>query len=161
MALTMRLTKLVLVFTAVALANSQSALAGHDEDGFAFSNRTIEGTWGFSASGTILPPAFTDPTPAVAVGIFEFDGAGLCVISDTINIGGMSSSRTSDTCEYAVNSDGSGTLQAQFPAVPGPVPLSFVLVNDANSFLLVRTDLGVASGVAERQFGRQQNEDDD
>lgn len=143
--------KLLLFFATITLAGSVLARADDDQGGLEITNETIEGSWGFSASGTIVPPAFLNATPAVAVGIFEFDGEGLCVISDTINIGGVSASRTSDSCDYTVNPDGTGTLSAQFPGELAPVPLSFVLVDDASVFRFIRTDLGVASGVAERQ----------
>ncbi len=151
----MRLTRAInywLISAIITLAASISASADDNEDGLAFTDETIAGSWGFSASGTIVPPAFPAPTPAVAVGIIDFDGAGFCVISDTINIGGQSLSRVSDTCEYGVNPDGTGSLTAEFPGDPGPVPLSFVLVDDANAFRFIRADLGVASGGAERQI---------
>ena len=150
---------LTLAFACAVVAGMHPATAGNDDDP-AFSNRTIEGSWGFVASGTILPPATPSPTPAVAVGILEFDGAGFCVIADTINIGGASSSRTSDGCEYAVDPDGRGTLEAQFPGEPGPVPLSFVVIDNANALHFIRTDLGVASGLAERQLRKRSDRRD-
>ena len=149
-----RLAKLWLLSATIVLAASIPSLAEDSADNPGFTDQTIAGAWGFSASGTIVPPAFPAPTPAVAVGIMEFDGAGLCVISDTINIGGLSLSRVSDICDYAVDPEGTGRISTQFPGDPGPVPLSFVLVDDANGFHFVRTDLGVASGTAERQNRR-------
>ncbi len=146
-----RLTELLLFFATITFAGSVPAWADDDQGGLAFTDETIEGRWGFSAAGTIVPPAFPTATPAAAVGIFDFDGEGVCVILDTINIGGVSASRTSDSCDYAVDADGTGTILAQFPGEPGPVPLSFVLIENAKSLRFIRTDLGVASGVAERQ----------
>lgn len=119
--------------------------------GAGYTNKRIHGNWGFSASGTIVPPALPAATPAAAVGIITFDGEGGCSISDTINIGGTSASRTSTTCTYSVNPDGSGSLSALFPGDPGPTPLSFVIVDNAKEIRFIRTDLGVASGVASRQ----------
>ncbi len=148
---------------AVAVAVAGPALADHGGDELAFTDKTIQGKWGFSASGTIVPPALPGPTSVVAVGIMAFDGGGLCVITDTINIGGQSIfSRTSESCAYQVNPDGNGTLSAQFAGDPGPVPLSFTLVNNANKFRFIRTDLGIASGVAERQsVGKPGHRDND
>jgi len=115
-----------------------------------FTNQSLQGKWAFSASGTIVPPATPQPTPAMALGIMSFDGNGGCSITDTINIGGASLSRSSSSCTYAVDPDGQGSLTVQFPGDPGPTPLALVLVNNVE-FRFIRKDLGVASGVASRQ----------
>ncbi len=126
-----------------------------------FSSKSIEGEWGFSASGTIVPPALPVATPAAAVGVITFDGGGGCFFSDTINIGGTSGSRTSTTCAYSVDPDGTGTISVLFPGDPGPTPLSFVIVNDMQEIRFIRTDLGVASGVAKRQAVDEYDKGDD
>jgi hypothetical protein len=115
-----------------------------------FTNQSLQGKWAFSGSGTIVPPATPQPAPAVAVGIMTFDGNGGCSITDTINIGGASLSRSSLSCTYVVDADGQGSLTAQFPGDPGPTPLALVLISN-NEFRFIRKDLGVASGVASRQ----------
>jgi hypothetical protein len=116
-----------------------------------FTDESIRGTWGFSASGTIVPPAVPAATPAVAAGIMRFDGTGGCSIADTINIGGASAFRTSTICSYSVTPNGMGSIQALFPGDPGPTPLSFVIVDEKSEIRFIRTDLGVASGVVRRQ----------
>lgn len=151
----MKTLRLLPAALGLALA-AQSALA---DDDLAFTDRSLKGVWGFSGLGTIVPPATPAPIPAAAVGIMRFDGDGFCAISDTVNIGGGSASRETFSCEYAVNPDGSGTITAEFPGDPGPVPLSFVLVRGAKAFHWIRTDLGVARGTAERQ-GRPRHHDD-
>jgi hypothetical protein len=113
-----------------------------------FSMETIRGNWGFSAQGTIVPPAAPDPVPAVAMGILTFSRDGSCAISDTININGTSASRTSLTCTFTVNPDGTGSLEAAFAGDPGPTPLSFVIADHKREIRFIRTDLGVAMGVA-------------
>ena len=129
---------------------SASVLSGaHADD--EFSAESVEGVWGFSAAGTIVPPAFPEPTAAVAVGTMTFDGNGFCSISDTINIGGTVASRTSTTCDYTVNGDGTGSISLSFPGDPAPTPLDFVIVNDEEELRFIRSDLGVASGVAKLQ----------
>lgn len=142
-------TKVVITtsFVLALLAVAASLTAG---DGDPFTNQGLQGKWVFSASGTIVPPTTPQPTPAVAAGIMSFDGNGGCFITDTINIGGTSLSRSSSSCAYAVNPDGQGSLTVQFPGDPGPTPLALVLVSN-NEFRFIRTDLGVASGVAGRQ----------
>jgi hypothetical protein len=127
-----------------AMPSSASAERGFDTG-------SLRGAWGFTASGAIV--AFSPPLPAVAVGLFEFDGAGTCSISDTINLGGSSFSRTSTFCSYSVQAGGTGTLVAEFPGDPGPVPLSFVIIDPRRELRFIRTDVGVASGVAHRQRG--------
>lgn len=121
----------------------------------AFTDKTVSGIWGFSASGTIVPPALPSPTPAAAVGIIEFDGNGGCTFTDQINIGGTAipstGFRTSAFCAYGVNSDGTGTISVSFPSDPAPTPLAFVIVDNAKEIQFIRTDAGVASGVAKRQ----------
>ncbi len=120
-----------------------------------YSNASLRGAWGFSADGVIVPPAVPMPTHAVAVGLMRFDGKGACSISDTINIGGMAAGvdtpRESIDCSYHVRPDGTGTITAQFVGEPFPVPLSFVIVDGGREFRWIRTDLGIASGVAKRQ----------
>ena len=112
----------------------------------------MRGVWGFSASGTIVPPATPAPTPAAAVGLMTFQPTGTCVIDDTINVGGARQSRTSSSCTYFLEK-GRGLITATFDDVDGPVtvPLSFVLVDHDREMRFIRTDLGVAEGVAKLQ----------
>ncbi len=130
------------------------SVADDDDD---FTNESIEGDWGFSASGTIVPPAVPTNTPAAAVGIMSFDGTGGCSFTDQINIGGAAippvGFRTSIDCSYAVNSNGTGTVSVTFPGDPGPTPLTFVIIDGEEEFRFIRTDLGVAEGLAKRQEG--------
>ena len=132
-----------------------AACAGDDDDRV-FTDKSIEGRWAFSAQGTILPPALPAATPAVAVGILDFDGSGGCSITDTTNLGGTKiGPQTSETCTYSVNPDGTGTFSVAFPGPDGapgpPAPISFVIVDKNREIRTIRTDFGVASGVAKRQ----------
>ena len=140
---------IVAVAATVAVAASSGGTVAVSSE--RFSDRSLRGDWGFSADGAIVPPAFPAPVPAVAVGTMHFDGDGGCEISDTINIGGTVASRTSTACSYTVGDDGTGEIVAEFPGDPFPVPLSFVIVDNKREFRFIRTDLGVASGVAKRQ----------
>lgn len=120
------------------------------------SNRSVRGDWGFSALGTILPPALESPTPAAAVGTINFDGSGGCFFVDTVNIGGNSVSRSSTSCSYELDGNALGSILVSFPGDLFPTPLSFVVVDGGNEIRFIRTDLGVAEGVAKRI-----DEDDD
>ncbi len=113
------------------------------------SDKKILGRWGFSASGTIVPPAVPSPLPLVAVGVLTFHAGGSCSIVDTTNVNGSSSSNTTTSCTFTINADGTGTVSAVFPS--GPAPLSFVIVDDGDEIRFIRTDLGVVSGVAKPQ----------
>lgn len=114
------------------------------------SNRSVRGDWGFSALGTILPPALETATPAAAVGTIHFDGAGGCFFVDTVNIGGNAVSRSSTSCSYQLDGNALGTILVSFPGDMFPTPLSFVVVEGASEIRFIRTDLGVAEGVAKR-----------
>jgi hypothetical protein len=116
-----------------------------------FTVQSLRGNWGFSGSGTISPPTVPQITWGAVVGILTFDGSGGCSMSNTANIGGTTTAQTSQTCTYTVNPDGTGSIVAQFPGDPGPLPLSFVLVDGGDELHLIRTDIAVATGVAKRQ----------
>ncbi len=139
------------VLIAMLILGLVSMVSSAQADDNYYDNRSIRGDWGFSASGTIVPPAFDAATPAVAVGTISFYGPDECLFTDTINIGGTATSRTSTQCTYNVGTDGMGTIEVSFPGDPGPTPLSFVIVSDMKEIRFIRTDLGVASGVAKRQ----------
>ena len=139
-----------ILFLSVLLIGQASIVPGAHA-GSEFTDESIEGVWGFSAAGTIVPPALPAATPAVAVGTMTFDGDQGCSISDTINIGGNVMYRTSAQCTYAVNADGTGSISAFFAGDPGPTPLDFVIVNDEEELRFIRSDLGIASGVAKLQ----------
>ena len=112
----------------------------------------LYGRWGFSAAGTILPPVVPTAIQAAVVGTMTFDGRGSCVVSDTLNVGGNTAVRTSKTCKYTVNPDGTGTILMEFTEDPGPIPLSFVLVDGQSEIQFARTDALPAIGVAKRQW---------
>ncbi len=114
-----------------------------------FDNKSLKGAFGFSASGIIVAP---NPLagPAVAVGIFTGDGAGGCSISDTINVAVLGIvARTTISCTYSVNPDGTGTITPTFGPPFGVTPSSFVIVDKENEFRFIRTTSTVRiSGVA-------------
>ncbi len=119
-----------------------------------FTNESIEGTWGYSASGNI-----TAVGPAVAVGLAVIDGKGGCSLKETFTIGSSTGAvmHTSTACTYDVNPDGTGNLTVVFgPPFGGTVPVALVIVNKGNEIFFIRTDPGVVvSGVAKRQKSRQ------
>lgn len=114
-----------------------------------YSVQSLRGSWGFTSSGTALPPYAPSALPVAVVGVLTFDGNGTCTVSETINAGGQSFSQSSSSCTYTVQPDGSGTLLAQTPG--GPSPIAFVITDTRTELRLIRTDQAVASGVAHKQ----------
>lgn len=116
-----------------------------------FTNKSIEGTYGFTVSGTVEPGS----GPLTVGGLFTYDGNGGCFVKETLNapsLGGVVS-RTSKDCTYNVNPDGTGT---QIDIFEEPfnqtVHISFVVVDKGNEIRFIITDPGlILSGVAKRQ----------
>ena len=145
---------LVLAVAVIAGSMIMAQVPADDDDGDrVFTNESIKGRWGFSAQGTVLPPAVPVPTLAAAVGIVDFDGVGGCSITDTVNLGGTKiGPLTTKTCTYSVNSNGTGTLSFAFPDDPGPTPVSFVIMDNMKEIRDIRTDqFAVAVGIFKRQ----------
>lgn len=122
-----------------------------------FTERSIEGTWGFSGDfGMIVPPAVPQPVPTAALGTVFFDGIGGCSVTNTVNINGtIIGPNTSDTCTYSVNPDGTGTGVAEF-SVSGapfdePSTVAFVIVDHNREIRFINTNSIVAGFTAKRQ----------
>ncbi len=119
-----------------------------------FTNESIEGIYGFSASGSLVDFGSAKISgPIVVVGIMNFDGDGGGSSKGNANtvppLGSFSFTATSFT--YQVNPDGTGTTAITVPSV-GVINLSFVIVNNGKEILFIRTDTGaIESGIAKRQ----------
>jgi hypothetical protein len=118
----------------------------------AFTPRSIQGTWGVLASGTVEGQA------AAAVGLDTFDGVGRCTSSVQLNVGGTVTALTSTECSYTVNPDGTGSMTVTYAGPLGPFTADFVIVDANKEFHFIISDgFGggtVASGVAKRQDHR-------
>lgn len=110
-----------------------------------FTNKSIEGTWGFSGSET------TNGIPGVDVGLSTFDGNGGCSVKQDFNSPSGLVTLTSIACIYKVNSDGTGTSTATFlppahaPAVSSTI--SFVIVNKGSEILAITKDPGMIASL--------------
>jgi hypothetical protein len=112
---------------------------------------SVKGAYAFQLNNT--------PTPSGAIGLMSFDGAGNATSSITFVGAGQDVSQAPVSTgtfsgTYSVNSDGSGTIS--LPAPPGQsvdVALAFVVIDNGNGLLLLRTKPGgnVASGIARLQ----------
>lgn len=153
------LPTLLLAFVGITLRPSAASADG------AFKLQDLTGTFAFSAEGTLYPafPALTPAWPAVAAGLFTFDGAGGCTVVDELNIATVgpvppTGFRRSTLCHYTVNADGSGRLETSFGGsageINGPGSLTFTIVDKGPVMELrfIRSDPGaVAMGVAREQ----------
>ncbi len=102
-----------------------------------FTNKSIEGAWGFSGSGTI------NDAPAVAVGLFTVDGNGGCSVKEDFNSPSGLVTLTSIACTYNVNPDGTANSAVTYPPPLGLSTFSFVIVDHGNEILAISTDPGV------------------
>ena len=117
-----------------------------------FTNKSIQGTWVFLATGMF--PSLGSPDKSFALaGLSTFGRRDQCSLMFTINAGGTSWGASSTTCTFSVQEDGTGVLNAAFehgPVTFPPLALFFVIVND-DEMLAIRTDGVVASGMFRRQ----------
>jgi hypothetical protein len=136
----------IMMFVVVAYTGASRAAGG-------FSAKSLKGVYGFSGSGTIAG------IPAAVAGLNSFDRAGGCDITAKLNVGGSVSSLTTATCTYAVNADGTGSLDVTFneafPSLPGiEFHSDFVIVDGGKEVHAVLSDnLGVtvATSISKRQ----------
>ncbi len=103
------------------------AVAQADEG---FTTESVAGRWAFSADGTVVPPAVPSATPVALVGIATFEEDGQCSLTDFLNIGGTSFTSSSITCTLIVNSDGTGSIEADFGGPFSPEVLALVIVDE-------------------------------
>ena len=126
--------------------------AGADDDGArVYSNRSIQGKWGFGGNGHGV--TFPDTVPAAGVGTMTFDGMGGCMVTSTINVNGtLIGPVMSEECAYTVNPDGTGSSEASFgaPEFPDPVQILFVIVDRGRELLIINVDLFIAGYSAKR-----------
>jgi hypothetical protein len=138
----------------VVVLTVAAARATNDDDDHGFSNRSIRGAWGYNSSfGVLLPPIVPERTPFVGMGRIVFDGNGGCVVAAQGNLDGQTIPSTSSSCRYTVNADGTGTSEAVFPGtpIPGPLPVSFVIVDHGKEIRFMNTRYIVATFTARRQ----------
>ena len=117
------------------------------------SNATLQGAFGYTATGTLVPPI----TPPVAgpfgeVGRQTFDGKGNTAGSATLNANGSSAAITV-TGTYTVNPDCTGTMTLNVAPI-GIVTQSYLVIdNDGKQIRVISTDAGtVETRVYTKQF---------
>ena len=119
-------------------------------------NRSLEGKWGYTETGTVIPPtALGGATLAVAVGLYTFDGHGNVSAVQVSSAGGKVSDDTK-LGFYAVDRDCMGTLTVDITSTSASVPPTvtvrhsvweFVLVDDATEIRAVMRSTEIVSGL--------------
>ena len=143
---TMRMaTQMMIVFglfafgaTAVAQSN-QTPASGNDGNGQRCSNRTLNGSYGYSSNGQVLPaPGLS--FPFTSTGIATFDGNGNVSWIEHTVVGGAQQGAdwTSSTSgSYTVNSNCTATAVVVTPNSPVPLNLFFSLVQQGKQLYSV------------------------
>jgi hypothetical protein len=134
-----------------ARRSTASDATGEDEQ---FSNRTVTGHYGFNSSlGWLLPPASPQMVPAAGMGRVTFDGDGHCQVTSVANFNGNVVQLSSSSCTYSVDPTGMGTAEAIFPGapVPGPIDVSFVIVDHGREIRFLNTNAILGTFTARRQ----------
>lgn len=108
------------------------------------STKTLNGTYGYSFSGTAPFGAFT------SVGIQRFDGSGHFTSTETDAAAGQILRSIPLTGTYTVNADCTGSMVAQGPGFT--VTADFVIVNNGASLYSIVTEADTnAAGVFTKQ----------
>jgi hypothetical protein len=124
----------------LALGTSAVAQSGNGETGKGpCSNRTLSGTYGYSAQGQVLP------APGLAflfssTGMASFDGTGNVSWVEHTVIGGAQQGADwtrSTSGTYTVNSDCTGTMVVITPNSPVPLNIFVSLIQQGKQFYSV------------------------
>jgi len=136
----MMITCALFAFGATAVAQSnQTPASGNDGNGQRCSNRTLNGSYGYSSNGQVLPaPGLSFPFTSTGIAIFDGNG-NVSWVEHTV-IGGAQqgadwTSSTSGT--YIVNSNCTATAVVVTPNSPVPLNLFFSLVQQGKQLYSV------------------------
>lgn len=141
-------TSLVIVFaTLFVLGIVPRAQAGEDKE---CSNATLRGSYGFTSTGTILPPLFGQPSysfdgpagPFAEVGRQTFDGTekGETEYTATISNNGETTPGLLFKGTYSVNKNCTGTMTlTQTTPFPSTVTFNFVIDDNGSEIRALLT----------------------
>jgi len=115
------------------------------------SNATLKGTFAFTSTGFITPPAPAPAQPFAIVGTQTFDGNGDFTAAGTVSLNGKIMPVTL-AGTYTVNPDCTGTFTAHISPVGITTNLFFVIDDNRKELQVIQTDSGVVvTGIARRQ----------
>jgi|SRR5579862_7611381 len=137
---------------AIAALNALALGAAHAQVNRGCSNATVQGTYAYTSTGTIIAPADI-AGPVAEVGTQTFDGTGNTAATATLSSNGAILQLTISGT-YKVNSDctGTATLQVLSP-FQAEVDVYFVIDSAGDGFQGMETNDGfVITRVARRLF---------
>ena len=152
----------LVVAVAVVLNLGSGALANEG-----FSTSTIAGTFAFVSQGEnsedLLGGSIPKGAPLVVTGLLSFSSNGSCTGTGAINLGTDIGHTfivplTVDTCEFNVETNGTGTIVFTNDGPTSPVELFITIVNEDKIFVIGSDEL-IQSGVLERQDDDGDNDD--
>ncbi len=144
---------LALVFGVGAIFAAPVSAHDDDHDDGVFTERSIQGTWGWSGDGVVITGDPDKVLPTVGLGTTIFDGRGRCSVTSSVNINGEPFGPVNSTeCVYFVNPDGTGHSVATFDSEPfvGEAPVSFVIVDGKNEIRFIQNNQFVVTFIAKR-----------
>lgn len=148
----------VVLTTVFGLGIATQAQAGEDK---ACSNASLQGSFGYSSTGTLLdsyvPPPFAGPF--AEVGRQTFDGKGNTFGTATISSNG-NINRVTIQGTYTVNADCTGSMTLFIPDFGATVHADFVIDRDGEEIRAIVTETGVIeSRVYRKQFRERRKEE--
>lgn len=152
------LATFIVLTTAFGLGIATQAQAGEDK---ACSNASLQGSFGYSSTGTLLdsyvPPPFAGPF--AEVGRQTFDGKGNTSGTATISSNG-NINRVTIQGTYTVNADCTGSMTLFIPDFGATVHADFVIDRDGAEIRAIVTETGVIeSRVYRKQFRERRKEE--
>lgn len=151
-----RNTKIALVLCLAVLGTAIEAQAGERRE---CSNASLQGSFGFSATGTLLalPPPFAGPF--AEIGRQTFDGNGNTDATATLSANGNIVKGVTAQGTYVVNPDCTGSMTIYILPFRSTADLDFVIDDDGTELRAIVTNAGaIESRVYKKQFPRGRKE---
>ena len=146
-----RIAKVVIFATVFVLGVAPRARAGEDKG---CSDATLEGSFGYTSTGTLLPSYVPPPFagPFGEVGRQTFDGKGKTKATATLSANGNIQEVTI-AGTYTVNPDCTGSMTLNVSPIGATVDAYLVVDDDGTEIRVVGTDSGVIeTRVYKKQF---------
>jgi hypothetical protein len=142
----------LLILAATLIVQCWTPVNGLAEDRRPCSNATLRGNYVFSETGTVI-----DVGPVAVAGVFQADGKGNIVTTDTVGLNGEIV-QESLNFTYQVNPDCTGSASS----LPGqePAHYNFAIINLGEQITGIHTDPGTTLIIkAKKQFGKHGDSD--
>lgn len=147
------------VLTGVFAVSASAQNAGAWNDNGVCTLASLQGRFGYTSTGTLLPSAVPAPFagPFAEVGVQNFDGRGNTKATATIDSNGSIARNAAITGTYAVKPDCTGSMTLYVAVFGATVHADFVIDQQGMEIRAVSTDPGVIeSRVYRKQSGWDQ-----